>query len=262
MSAYETLTFDLSGAVARITLNRPSAANGFNEAMMRELADAAGRCDADRAIKAVILTGKGRFFSAGGDLKGMADAGDARGAYVKRLADNLHRATSSFARMDAPLIVAVNGTAAGGGFSLAISGDLVIAARSASFTMAYTRAGLSPDGSSSYFLPRLVGLRRAQDLMFTNRTLSSAEALDWGLVTEVVDDEALQARADALAAGFVSGARGANRNIKQLLQATYTQGLEGQMELEGRLVSACADSAEGREGIDAFIAKRQPKFPS
>lgn len=261
MSAYETLAFEKTGAIARITLNRPKAANGFNAQMMKELADVAASCDADRSIKAVILTGSGRFFSAGGDLKGMADAGDARGAYVKRLADNLHRATSSFARMDAPLIVAVNGVAAGGGFSLAIAGDLVIAARSAAFTMAYTRAGLSPDGSSSYFLPRLIGLRRAQDLMFTNRTLSAQEALDWGLVTEVVDDDTLLARAEALAAQFVDGARGANSNVKKLLNATYGQSLESQMELEGRMVAACADSAEGREGIDAFIGKRPPQFP-
>jgi 2-(1,2-epoxy-1,2-dihydrophenyl)acetyl-CoA isomerase len=248
MSAYETLVFEQSGAIARIALNRPAAANGFNATMMRELADAASRCESDRSIKAVIL-------------KGMAEAGDARGAYVKRLADDLHRATSRFARMDAPLIIAVNGTAAGGGFSLAISGDLVIAARSASFTMAYTKAGLSPDGSSSYFLPRLVGLRRAQDLMLTNRTLNSAEALDWGLVTEVVDDDAVQSCADQLAQQFVRGARGANASIKKLLNASYGHSLETQMELEARLVSGCADSAEGREGIDAFIAKRAPQFP-
>lgn len=260
MSAYETLSFQQSGGVARLHLNRPQAANGFNEQMMRELSAAASHCDSDRSIKAVILGANGKFFSAGGDLKGMAEAGDARGRYVKRLADHLHRAVSTFARMDAPLIVAVNGMAAGGGFSLAIAGDLVIAGRSAAFNMAYSKAGLSPDGSSSYYLPRLVGLRRAQELMFNNRTLSSAEALDWGLVTEVVDDDALQARTDALAAQFVSGARGSNANIKKLLLASYGNGLEEQMEMEGRMVSACADSADGREGIDAFIAKRAPRF--
>jgi 2-(1,2-epoxy-1,2-dihydrophenyl)acetyl-CoA isomerase len=261
MIQYENIRFERAGSIARVTLNRPKAANGFNGPMMAELAAIAQECDADVSLKAVILSGTGRFFSAGGDLKGMADAGDARGAYVKRLADNLHRAISSFARMDAPLIVAVNGVAAGGGFSLAIAGDLVIAARSAAFTMAYTRAGLSPDGSSSYFLPRLVGLRRAQDLMLTNRSLTADEAHAWGLVTEVVDDESLIARVDALAAQFVAGARGANRNVKQLLTATYGQSLEAQMEMEGRLVAARADSAEGREGIDAFIAKRVPQFP-
>lgn len=260
MSAYESISFEQSGGIARIRLNRPQAANGFNESMMRELAEAAGNCDADHSIKAVILGANGKFFSAGGDLKGMADAGDERGIYVKRLADNLHRAVSTFARMDAPLIVAVNGMAAGGGFSLAVAGDLVIAAKSAAFNMAYTRAGLSPDGSSSYYLPRLVGLRRAQELMLTNRTLSSAEALDWGLVNEVVEDDALQARVEALAAQFAKGSRGANANIKKLLITSYHQGLEEQMEMEGRLISACVDSADGREGIDAFIAKRAPKF--
>lgn len=260
MSAYETLSFEQKGAVARIHLNRPQAANGFNEQMMCELSAAASHCDADRSIKAVILGANGKFFSAGGDLRGMADAGDERGRYVKRLADDLHRAVSTFARMDAPLIVAVNGMAAGGGFSLAIAGDLVIAARSAAFNMAYTRAGLSPDGSSSYYLPRLVGLRRAQELMFNNRTLSAAEALDWGLITEVVEDEALQARADALATQFVKGARGSNANIKKLLLASYGHELEQQMEMEGRMVAACADSTDGREGIDAFIAKRPASF--
>lgn len=260
MSQYETIAFEAAAGVATLTLNRPGAANGYNSQMMLELAAAAAHCDADRSIKAVILTGAGKFFSAGGDLKGMAEAGDARGAYVQRLANNLHRATSTFARMDAPLIVAVNGMAAGGGFSLAITGDLVIAARSAAFNMAYTRAGLSPDGSSSYYLPRLVGLRRAQELMFTNRTLTSAEALDWGLVTEVVDDDQLQDRARTLAAQFVTGARGSNANIKKLLLASYGHGLEEQMEMEGRFVAAAADSADGREGIDAFIAKRKPNF--
>lgn len=260
MSTYESISFEQSGGIARIRLNRLQGANGFNESMMRELADAAGHCDADHSIKAVILGANGKFFPAGGDLKGMADAGDERGIHVKRLADNLHRAVSSFARMDAPLIVAVNGMAAGGGFSLAISGDLVIAGRSAAFTMAYTRAGLSPDGSASYYLPRLVGLRRAQDLMFTNRTLNADETLAWGLVSEVVEDDALEARCEKLAAQFLKGARGANSNIKKLLVTSYHQGLEEQMEMEGRLVSACADSADGCEGIDAFIAKRAPKF--
>lgn len=262
MSQYEYIGFEKARGIGRVTLNRPKAANGFHGPMMQELAAIAQDCDADRSLKAVILTSTGRFFSAGGDLKGMADAGDARGAYVKRLADNLHRAISSFARMDAPLIVAVNGVAAGGGFSLAIAGDLVIAARSAAFTMAYTRAGLSPDGSSSYYLPRLIGLRRAQDLMLTNRSLTADEALDWGLVTEVVDDERLTSRVEALAAQFAAGSRGANSNVKKLLLATYGHSLETQMEMEGRLVADRADSAEGREGIDAFIAKRTPQFPS
>ena len=132
--------FEQSGPITRITLNRPDAANGMNDTMTRELADAAKRCDTD-ATKVVVLTGAGRFFCAGGDLKAMAAAPRARGPFVKGIADDLHRAISTFARMDAVLITAVNGTAAGAGFCLAVTGDLVLAAESASFTMAYTRPG-------------------------------------------------------------------------------------------------------------------------
>src|ERR1700733_14971418 len=159
----------------------------MNDTMTRELADAARRCD-HSAAKVVVLTGAGRFFSAGGDLRAMASSSSTAGQYVKTIADDLHRAISTFARMDAVLIIAVNGVAAGAGFSLAVTGDLVLAAESASFTMAYTRAGLSPDGSSSYYLPRLIGITKTKELMLTNRTLTSAEASQWGLVTEVVPD--------------------------------------------------------------------------
>src|SRR5690242_11667597 len=182
VTEYQAITFEQSGPITRVTLNRPDAANGMNDTMTRELADAARRCDTP-ATKAVVLTGAGRFFCAGGDLKSFATAPD-RGQFIKGVADDLHQAISSFARMDAVLITAVNGTAAGAGFSLAVTGDLVVAAESATFTMAYTKVGLSPDGSASYHLPRLVGLRRAQELILTNRTLSAAEAQEWGLVTE------------------------------------------------------------------------------
>ena len=176
---FETLLFDQSGPVTTITLNRPEAANGMNDTMTRELAEAAAQADtAD--TKVVVITGAGRFFCAGGDLKAMAASELGPGGFVKGIAEDLHRAISTFARMDAVVITAVNGIAAGAGFSLAISGDLVLAADNASFTMAYTRAGLSPDGSASYYLPRLVGVRRTQELMLTNRALSAAAALDWG----------------------------------------------------------------------------------
>ncbi|PRC49000.1 enoyl-CoA hydratase, partial [Mycobacterium sp. ITM-2017-0098] len=140
------------------------------------------------ATKVVVVGGAGRFFCAGGDLKDFASA-PSRGRHIKGVADDLHRAISTFARMDAVVITAVNGTAAGAGFSLAVTGDLVLAAQSASFTMAYTRVGLSPDGSASYHLPRLIGIAKTKQLMLTNRSLSAEEALQWGLVTEVVADE-------------------------------------------------------------------------
>lgn len=258
MSEFQTIELDRSGAVARITLNRPDAANGMNDTMTRELADAARRCDTE-ATKVVLLTGRGRFFCAGGDLKSFATA-PSRGRFIKSVADDLHRAISTFARMDAVLITAVNGAAAGAGFSLAVTGDLALAAESASFTMAYTKVGLSPDGSSSYYLPRLIGIRRTQELMLTNRTLSAAEALEWGLISEVVADGDLADRAAALAEQVAGGARKSARAVKSLLLASLKNSLEEQMEIEGRFIAECADSADGREGVDAFLAKRPPQF--
>ncbi|MCV7281445.1 enoyl-CoA hydratase/isomerase family protein [Mycolicibacterium flavescens] len=258
MTDYETLTFEQSGAITRIALNRPDAANGMNGTMTRELADAARRCDT-AATKVVVLTGTGRFFCAGGDLKDFAAAPD-RGAHVKGVADDLHRAISSFARMNAVLITAVNGTAAGAGFSIAVTGDLVLAAESASFTMAYTRVGLSPDGSASYYLPRLIGITRTKELMLTNRSLSAQAASQWGLVTEVVPDADLAARTDKLAGQIAATAAGSNGGVKALMLATFKNGLEEQMELEGRLIAERANSADGREGVDAFLAKRKAEF--
>ncbi|BBX69599.1 enoyl-CoA hydratase/isomerase family protein [Mycolicibacterium psychrotolerans] len=258
MTDYQTIAFERSGAVARITLNRPDAANGMNATMTRELADVATHCD-DPAIKVVVLTGAGRFFCAGGDLKDFASAPH-RGRHLKGVADDLHRAISTFARMDAVVITAVNGTAAGAGFSLAVTGDLILAAESASFTMAYTRVGLSPDGSSTYFLPRLIGMARTKELMLTNRTLSSREALDWGLVTEVLPDGDVAARADELGAAMSATSGGSNGGVKALLLASFANGLEEQMELEGRLIAQRAETTDGREGVDAFLAKRKPGF--
>ena len=258
MTEFETLKFAQSGAVVNIVLDRPEAANGMNDALTRDLAAAAALCDT-ASVKVVTLTGAGRFFCAGGDLKAMAAADDP-GAFVKGIADDLHRAMSTFARMDAVLITAVNGVAAGAGFSLAVTGDLVLAAESASFTMAYTRAGLSPDGSASYFLPRLIGITKTKELMLTNRTLSSQDASQWGLVTEVVPDDELTARTDELAEQMAASARGSNGAVKALLLSTFSRGLEEQTELEGRLIAELAESADGREGVDAFLAKRKAEF--
>jgi 2-(1,2-epoxy-1,2-dihydrophenyl)acetyl-CoA isomerase len=176
------------------------------------------------------------FFCAGGDLKSFAPAPD-RGLHIKGVANDLHRAISSFSRMDAVLITAVNGTAAGAGFSIAVTGDLVLAAESASFTMAYTKVGLSPDGSSSYFLPRLIGIAKTKELMLTNRTLSAQDAAQWGLVTEVVPDDQLAARADALAEKMAATCAGSNGSVKALMLSTFNSGLEEQMEFESRLIA-------------------------
>jgi 2-(1,2-epoxy-1,2-dihydrophenyl)acetyl-CoA isomerase len=260
MHNFKHIKFDKQGAIARLEFNRPDAANGLDALMSSELNQAAQLCTNDPELKAVVLCASGRFFCAGGDIKEMLSHGDAIGDAVKSLADDLHSAISTLSRMQAALIVAVNGVAAGAGFSLALIGDIVLAAESASFTMAYTRAGLCPDGSSSYFLPRLVGLRRAQELMLTNRTLSAVEACDLGLVTRVVADDELQLQAQRVATELAASARLSTAYVKKLLLASSGNDLETQMELEGQLVSQCAASPDGREGIQAFVDKRKPEF--
>lgn len=258
--AYETLNFDLADGVATITLNRPDAANSMDLQMGKDLMDVSIACGENKDVRAVLLTGEGSMFCAGGDLRSFSQAGDGLPALVKELTIYLHAAVSQFARMRAPMIVAVNGTAAGAGMSLAVTGDIVYAARSAKFTMAYTAAGLSPDGSSSYFLPRLIGLRRTQELMITNRRLTADEAYDWGLVNAVFDDEALMDEALALTRKLAAGATGSYGVVKKLLCETFTNPLETQMEIEGRAITASARSRDGVEGIDAFLNKRAPVF--
>jgi len=169
-------------------------------------------------------------------------------------------AISRFVRMDAPFIVAVNGAVGGGGMSFVLAADLVLAAESAKFTMAYTRAGLSPDGGSTYFLPRIVGVRRALELALTNRVLSAREAEQWGLVTRIVPDASLATEAQSLAAALARGATRAYGAAKRLLHHSMSESLETQMELEAQAIAEQARGADAREGIAAFIAKRAPQF--
>ncbi len=256
----ETLDFSISNNIATITLNRPENANALNPIMAKELSNMAIECDENKDIRAVIIEGSGKMFCAGGDLKAFSDAGDSAPALIKQMAGDLHIAISRFSRMDAPTIAAINGTAAGAGFSIAISADVVISTKSAKFVMAYTNAGLSPDGSSTYFLPRRIGDRRARELMLTNRVLSAEEALDWGLINKIVDQKNLSTTTKELAEEFASGPTLAYGKVKNLLNASFDNGLETQMELETRGISDMARSSDGREGIQAFLNKRKPNF--
>jgi 2-(1,2-epoxy-1,2-dihydrophenyl)acetyl-CoA isomerase len=257
---FETLLFEVRDGVAQITLNRPDAANSIDVRLARELMEVAIRCDEDAKVRAVLMTGTGKRFCAGGDLKAFASyVGELPGA-LKETVIYLHAASSHFARMDAPLVVAVNGVAAGAGMSLAVAGDLVLAAESAKFVMAYTAAGLSPDASSSYFLPRLIGLRRTQELMLTNRLLSAAEALEWGLINRVVPDARLAVEARELAQALARGPTRAFGTVKTLLAESFSGTLETQLEREARGIVAMGRSADGREGVRAFVEKRKPIF--
>ncbi len=260
MSEYETMGYEVADGVATITLRRPEAANSLTMQMGRELMDVSIRVDEDPSVRAVVLTGEGRMFCAGADLKDFPPAGPEMSTRIKELTTYLHAAVSRFTRMDAPMICAINGTAAGAGMSLALIGDLALAADSARFTMAYSRIALTPDGSSTYFLPRLVGLRRSLELCLTNRMLSAQEAENWGLVNRVVPADELQSEAQALAAQLAAGPTESIGAAKRLYHSSWREGLESQMELETREIAAAARRPEAKEGMAAFFEKRDPVF--
>ncbi|HKV54926.1 MAG TPA: enoyl-CoA hydratase-related protein [Candidatus Binataceae bacterium] len=253
--------FQLRDHVAYLTLNRPEAANALNAEMAMQLDQAALECDENPAVRAVLMTGAGRMFCGGGDLKAFAaQPPDRLPGYLKSVTLHLHQAVHRFSRMKAPLVVAVNGNAGGGGMSLALAGDIVLAGESSRFTMAYTRVGLTPDGSSTYSLPRLIGVRRAAELMLTNRTLSASEAEQIGLITRAVPDGELMQQAEATARELAQGATRAFGGVKRLLYTSATSSLAEQMELETEAIAEAARSADAHEGITAFLGKRAPKF--
>ena len=246
--------------VAYITLDRQEAANSIDLNLARQLMHTVLRCDDDPAVRAVVITGRGSTFCVGGDLKSFAAEGERLSLHLREVTTYLHAAVSRLTRMDPPVIAAVNGTAAGAGMSLACACDFVLAAESARFTMAYTKVGLTPDGSSTYFLPRLVGLRRALELTLTNRVLSAEEALDWGIVSRVVPDGKLVEEAETLATDLASGGAAALGASKRLLYGGWTETLETQLEHESQAISDISRTADGREGIAAFLDKRAPSF--
>ena len=258
--SYEAITLDTAAGVATITLNRPDAYNALNLQLARELHSAAIEVSEDPAVRAVVLTGAGRAFCGGGDVKDFVHNLPRIGVLIKELTTYVHGAVSRLTRSPKPVLVAVNGVAAGGGLSLALSGDLVFAADSARFTMAYSRIGATPDGSSSYFLPRLIGIRRALELYLTNRVLSAAEALEWGLVNRVVRDPDLLGTVTALARELAQGPTQAYGGAKRLFHQSTTESLETQMELEAQAIAASGHTEDFREGVTAFAAKRPPVF--
>ncbi len=259
MSA-DPLLFEIDGPIARLTLNRPANGNAINLPMMQALLAAAIRCDSDPAIRCVVLTGAGRFFCAGGDLALFGASADDAPAMLSELAGTLHMAVSRLARMAKPLLVLVNGPAAGGGLSMAIAGDIVLAGRSAHFMTAYGAIGLTPDGGMTWMLPRLVGLRKAQELLLTNRRVQSSEAEAIGLVTKVVNDADLVAEGEAMAQLLVRSPVAALGAARALLLESFSNGLETQLAEEADRIRLAGGAAESREGIASFLERRAPNF--
>jgi 2-(1,2-epoxy-1,2-dihydrophenyl)acetyl-CoA isomerase len=259
MSAPPVL-FAIDGAIATLTLNRPASGNAVDLWMAQALRDAADRCDMDPAIRCVVLTGQGKLFCGGGDIAGFAAAADRVPAFLNTLAGTLHLALSRLMRMRKPLVTLVNGPAAGAGLSLAITGDIVLAARSAHFTAAYGSIGLSPDGGMSWHLPRLVGMRRAQEMIIGNRRVSAYEAERIGLVTRTVADADLAIEGAAQAAWLAAAPTAAIGEARNLLLDSYDGPFERQLGRETRSITASGDTAECREGVRAFLEKRKPDF--
>ncbi len=249
----------LEDGIAEITLDRPEAGNAMNLALMEALDQAAEAVTGDARTRAILLRGEGRNFCVGGDIKSFA-LPEGAGEVIGQLAEPLHRAVLRLAAHPAPVIVAAQGASAGAGLSLVAGGDLVIAARSATFTMAYAKIGLTADGGATWFLPRVIGLRRAQELAFTGRQLSAVEAEQFGLVTRVVDDQALIAEAKALAAQIAAGPTAAFGAVKKLLASQGDATLAAQLKAESEQLVNARERPDGQEGVDAFLGRRPPRF--
>ena len=254
-----TLAVTVESSIATLILDRPAVGNTIDMALARALIDAAVRCDEDKAIRCVVLTGRGRLFCGGGDVAAFAEAGDYISPFLRELAGALHEAISRLMRMKKPLVVLVNGPAAGAGLSLALAGDITLAAKSAHFTAAYGALGLTPDGGMTWSLPRLVGYRRAQEIIFSNRRVSAEEAAAIGLVTRVVADDALEAAGAELAANLACASTAALGTARQLLLDGFGAKLEDQLEREAQAIAAAGATPEAHAAIAAFLAKRQKK---
>jgi len=253
---YQHFSFEVKEAIAHITIKRVAMHLPF----MKELLDIAMRCDENDQIRAVVFSSDQKLFSAGGDLAYFAEQTGSISSALKELTVYLHSAISMFQKMDKPTIAAVNGAAAGAGMSFAVQCDFVIASEKASFMGAYTAAGLSPDGSSTYFLPRLIGERRAKEMLITNRKVTAQEALQWGLVNQVVEAGTELEVAMALAAQLAAGPSKSFGSVKRLINSSSTEPLESQMAAEAEHIAMNAEGIDGQEGISAFLEKRRAEF--
>lgn len=248
------------GHILQIFLNRPEAYNALNLEMMEMLGETLASAATDDSIKGVLLTGKGKAFCAGGDLKWISQQADSAGSVLHRLAPQFHLSITEIWRMGKPVVAAINGIAAGGGFSLALACDFRVIGQSTVLRQAYTSSGLSIDGGGSFALPRLVGLARAMEIMAFDQPISSAQALEWGLVTKVVPDEEVVSAGLAMLNDLTKTALHSFAWSKRLMTHSFNNTLETQLELERQGISDCAAHPEGQEGMRAFVEKRKPYF--
>ena len=259
----ETVNVSRNGAAATIELNRPQALNAWNAQFGADLLAAVRELAADEAVRAVVVTGAGRGFSSGADLK---DSGagqvtdDGRVDVQARLTEVYHPIMETIREMPKPVVAAVNGPAVGIGCSLALCCDLIIAAESAYFLLAFVNIGLVPDGGSSLFLPTRVGMARSAELMMLGERLPAAKALEWGLINRVVPDGELMEKTRALARRLARGPTRSYANSKRALNNSLMRIMDEQLDLEAQIQGEMAQSADFFEGVAAFVEKREPDF--
>jgi len=258
----ETVNVNVEAGAATVELNRPQALNAWNAQFGADLLAALRDVEADEQVRAVVLTGAGRAFSSGADLKDISTdtTPDGRPDVYKTLTERYHPIMRAIREMPNPVIAAVNGPAVGIGCSLALCCDLILAAESAYFLLAFVNIGLVPDGGSSLFLPTRIGMARASELSMLGERLPAAKALDWGLINRVVADEQLMQEATALAARMAAGPTRSYAGSKRQLNNWLYARIEEQLELEAKIQQEMAGSADFVEGAMAFIQKREARF--
>ena len=259
---YKTIKVEQTKGIVAVTLNRPESLNAFDFLMGEELLDALMACGKDDGVRVVILSGEGRAFSAGGDVKLMArfleEGMPVR--FFQRLIPLLHPILVEMTRLPQPIIGRVQGFASGYGMSLAMGCDLVVAGESARFNMAYVLVGLAPDGGSTFFLPRLAGLRRALEIFFTGEAIDAREAQRLGIVNRVVPDTELEQATQDLAQKLAQGPPLAMAEAKKLVYRGLCEPLERQLEDEREAIVRSAATQDFSEGVSAFVEKRRSTF--
>lgn len=256
----EPVLLSRDGTVAWIRLNRPAVLNALDEQTAAAFLDACRTVAEDRSLRVLVISGNGRGFMAGGDVSRFNTDPAAAPKVVANIIGSLHEALRILDRLDIPVVASVHGPVAGAGMSLACATDLCIAADDAKFTLAYARIGTSPDGSSTYNLPRLVGLRRAMELALLAETIDAAEAQRIGIVNRVVPAASLADETAALANRLANGPTQAYAKIRHLLRRSWTAGFSDQLDAEADCFVASAGTEDFREGVGAFLGKRKADF--
>ncbi|MGI6873374.1 enoyl-CoA hydratase/isomerase family protein [Amycolatopsis sp. 3B14] len=248
-----SVRWELSGGVGRITLDRPDVSNAVDLPTAQTLAKAVTAAESDE-VRVVLLTGAGARFCAGGDVRSFL-AAEEPPKYLHQLASELEAALRRLSELPKPVVAGVQGAVAGAGLAFVLNADVVVAARSTKFRMAYSGIGLTPDCGVSYLLPRAVGTQRALELALTGRTLTAEEARDWGLVTEVADDDALNRRAEELATSLATGPASALGQAKRLIRSSFEAARQDSAADEADTIAAAVTTPEARELIERFTAR-------